>query len=94
MRLELNFSESRSKIDLFSESCSKIDLKFKSYQQGPVLVEGKQYEGEYDVAPKVESQTLPTKEKYLLKDVTIKEIPFFEVSNLEGGQTIYIGKEL
>ncbi len=83
MRLELDFSESRS----------KVDLKFKSYQQGPVLAEEKQYEGEYDVTPKVESQTLPTKEKYLLKDVTIKEIPYFEVSN-DSGNTVYIGKEI
>lgn len=26
--------------------------------------------------------------------VRIKEIPIFEVSNLEGGQTVFIGKEL
>lgn len=78
----------------FYESCSKIDLNFKNYQQGPVLAEEKQYEGEYDVTPKVDSQTLPTKEKYLLKDVTIKGIPFFKVSNEEGGQTVYIGKEM
>lgn len=32
--------------------------------------------------------------KYTAEDVRIKEIPIFEVSNLEGGQTVFIGKEL
>lgn len=39
-------------------------------------------------------QSLPTAKKYLAEDVRIKEIPFFEVSNLEGGYTVFIGKEL
>jgi hypothetical protein len=77
----------------FNEKNSSIDVKFEHFQQVTNTYENT-YEGSYEVIPKVTAQSLPTKEKYLLKDVTIKEIPFFEVSNLEGGQTIYIGKEL
>lgn len=52
------------------------------------------YDGDYTVTPKVEKQELATRQKLLTEDVKIKEIPFFEVSNNEGGQTAFIGKEL
>lgn len=52
------------------------------------------YDGDYTVTPKVEKQELATRQKLLTEDVKIKEIPFFEVSNNEGGQTVFIGKEL
>lgn len=52
------------------------------------------YTGEYEVTPKVESQTMPTKDKHMTDDVKINAIPYFEVSNNAGGVTIYIGKEV
>lgn len=52
------------------------------------------YEGEYEVTPKVNSQTLETKEKYLVEDVKIKEIPYFDTSNISGGTTVYIGSDI
>lgn len=52
------------------------------------------YDGDYTVTPKVKKQELATRQKFLTEDVKIKEIPFFEVSNNEGGQTVFIGKEL
>lgn len=39
-------------------------------------------------------QQLDTKDKLMKKDVVISAIPFFETSNDEGGNTVYIGKEL
>lgn len=60
----------------------------------PVMEDVPKYEGTYDVTPKVEEQTLPTAEKFLEKDVTIKKIPYFEVSNTSGGDTVYIGNEV
>ena len=53
-----------------------------------------QYDGEYEVIPRVDSQTLPTKKKVMKDDLTIKEIPFFDVSNNSGGTTVYIGEEI
>lgn len=52
------------------------------------------YEGPYEVTPKVEAQTLPTKEQLMKSDVTINAIPVFRVSNTSGGTTVYIAKEV
>lgn len=52
------------------------------------------YEGDYEVTPKVVEQSLPTKNKYMLDDVTVKSIPYFSVSNGTGGNTVYIGNEV
>lgn len=94
MILDLEFKCIEQNISLdFNEDKKLLDLNFDSFQQ-ITSHNVENYGGEYDVTPKVESQTLRTKEKYLLKDVTIKAIPFFEVSNLDGGQTVYIGKEI
>ncbi len=52
------------------------------------------YLGEYEVVPAIKKQQLDTKDKLMKKDVVISAIPFFETSNDEGGNTVYIGKEL
>lgn len=52
------------------------------------------YTGEYIVTPDTESQTLETAGKLLDDNVTIKEIPFYNVSNNSGGSTVYIGREI
>ena len=49
------------------------------------------YKGDYVVTPKKNEQTLQTAEKYLTKDITIKEIPYAETSNSAGGTTVTIG---
>ena len=48
------------------------------------------YEGEYIVTPKIEAQTLETKNKSMASDVQVLEIPYSEVSNPEGGLTVNI----
>lgn len=53
-----------------------------------------EYTGVYEVVPRVEAQTLPTAEKYLERDVSIKAIPIYDVTNATGGTTIYIAKEI
>ena len=52
------------------------------------------YTGDYEVTPDVSSQTLSTSQKYMESDLVIKEIPYSETSNVSGGNTVYIGKEL
>lgn len=52
------------------------------------------YDGDYEVTPKITAQTLLTKEKYMTEDVTVKEIPYAEVTNLANGITVTIGKEV
>lgn len=49
------------------------------------------YKGEYEIVPKVKKQVLQTKNKTMTDDVTVLKIPYSEVDNLSGGQTITIG---
>lgn len=51
------------------------------------------YTGKYSVLPDVDHVTLETKNKLMSNDVTVFAIPLWEVSNPEGGTTIYIGGE-
>lgn len=48
------------------------------------IIRGDVYYGEYEVTPKVVAQYLYTKEKTMLKDVTVYEIPYVETSNQYG----------
>ncbi len=61
------------------------------YKTAVVFGEGKKYEGEYEVKPMFEAQTLPTKEKILTEDITVNAIEVARVSNQNGGKTVYIG---
>lgn len=52
------------------------------------------YDGEYEVTPKTyDEKTLETRNKRMLKNVTIKKIPQYEVSNSAEGYTLIIGEE-
>ena len=60
----------------------------------PVYMGGDPYEGPYDVTPKVTAQTLQTAQKLMREDVSVRAIPYFDVSNPAGGNTIYIANEV
>lgn len=50
-----------------------------------------EYDGSYEITPLAyEAQTLETKDKSMTADLTVLEIPIYEVSN-EYGTTINIG---
>lgn len=49
------------------------------------------YEEEYFVTPSATAQTLSTAGKTMTDDLTVEEIPYYEVSNAEGGTTVNIG---
>lgn len=72
-------------------SSEEFKLDIKNYQG---IKNTDVYTGAYTVTPKDIAQQLKTKNKLLNKDVMVKKIPFFETSNDEGGNTVYIGKEL
>lgn len=50
-----------------------------------------EFKGSYEVTPKISDQALKTKDKLMYKDLIIKGIPYYEVSNSKGGITIIIG---
>lgn len=59
-----------------------------------ISVEGKKYEGEYDITPSTyNDQVLATRNLVMAKDVTVRKIPQFEVSNTSNGKTLIIGEE-
>lgn len=59
-----------------------------------VYTGGVPYTGSYEVTPKVaQSVVLETANKVLSKDITVKKIPQFEVSNEANGKTLIIGEE-
>ena len=95
MRLDVTFRELDKKLDVdFRTGNEKIKVDFEHLQVVSDNVGVDYYKGDYMVTPKVEKQELATRQKFMAENVKIKEIPFFEVSNLEGGQTVFIGKEL
>lgn len=51
------------------------------------------YEGKYEVTPKTyDEQVLPTRNKRMINNLTVKKIPQYEVSN-DSGYTLIIGDE-
>lgn len=51
----------------------------------------KDYEGEYIVTPTLDTQTLPTKKRGLIDDITVNPIPVTRYMNEYGGETVIIG---
>ena len=48
------------------------------------------YNGDYTITPKIDSQTMRTKNKKMEDNITVLAIPYYETSNLTG-KTVYIG---
>lgn len=57
----------------------------------PPVAGAEYYEGSYNVIPDLTVQRLATAEKLMRSDVTVQEIPYFDVGNTAGGSTVYIG---
>ena len=94
MTIEVRNAQKQS-IDVVIGNVPKQDVDVKQDTiVVPVYKDVSLYEGDYEVTPKVIEQTLPTTEKLLSEDVTIKKIPYFEVSNTSGGNTVFIGNEV
>lgn len=60
---------------------------------GTAVVSAPEYSGPYDITPLFTAQVLPTAKKLMQKDVTIRKIPQYEVSNDSNGYTLIIGEE-
>lgn len=76
----------------FHEKNVSFDVEFCEVHT--VYVGAKPYTEEYIVTPKVDQQMLYTKNKLMTDDVTVKAIPYFDVENISGGSTVYIGSEI
>lgn len=74
----------------FEENDKRLAANLGEIQIVTQYAEEDKYEGEYEVTPKIEAQTLPTARKYLTKDVLVNKIPYAEVSNNANGTTVTI----
>ena len=95
----VQFEESKQSFTAhFKESSQGFNAHFEESNQGfaahfgeVLQVEGPPYEGGYTVTPKTVSQTMETANKRMTADVTVEAIPYYAVSNTQGGETIIIG---
>lgn len=95
MRFDVTFRELDKKLNVdFRTRNEQIKVDFKHLQVVSDNVGVDYYKGDYTVTPKVEKQEIATRKKFLTENVKIKEIPFFEVGNSKGGDTVYIGSEV
>ena len=92
---KINITDQKGSQDIAVDNAveQKVDIE-QDIIIVPVYEDVPLYEGTYDVTPKVNEQTLPTAKTFLSEDVTIKKIPYFEVGNNSGGETVYIGNEV
>ena len=97
-RFDATFSETlQSFVVGFNETSQKVDVRVDGLlivTEGGGTCTEEIYEGDYNVVPKVEGQKLFTANKHMIDDVTITSIPYYEVSNASGGNTVYIAKEI
>lgn len=57
------------------------------------IISGEKYEGETTITPKAYSETiLATKNKVVRDNIHVLQVPYYEVSNVTGGLTVYIAE--
>lgn len=56
------------------------------------MIQQESYDGSYEVIPTIGQQILQTKNKTMVNDLTIKSIPYSEVTNTSNGITVTIGE--
>lgn len=89
MKLRVSFNEVDSYISTkFIQTKCTFNTNFGEIFQ--IRTDNK-YEGDYNVIPRVYQQTLETKDKLMLDDVTVEIIPLSRVINLSNGYTVTIG---
>jgi hypothetical protein len=92
--MDVVFNRTQMQFEADFANAKRLDATIKDYQQVTVYKDADPYTGSYEVTPKVEAQTMPTAQKLMAQDVTIKAIPIYNVSNNSGGSTVYIAKEV
>lgn len=95
MHFDVKFSMSAQRFEpIFNSGGQAIPVEFQDLHTVTTAPDVEIYDGAYVVTPKADvAQTLPTAQRYLLQDVNVKKIPYYEVDNAAGGSTIYIGAD-
>lgn len=58
------------------------------------IPEPETYSGSTEFTPSYTEQVVPTKDKLMKNDLTIKEIPVYKTKNAAGGYTIYVAERI
>lgn len=74
----------------FHENDQSFSPKFGGTVVVKVHENAEYYDGEYEITPTVDGQTVPVAQKMMREDLTVKAIPIYNVSNTAGGSTFYI----
>ena len=94
LRIDISLSESVQQYDLqVRNNYESIDLA-SSEVINVTINDVPAYEGNYVVIPETSSQTLETKDKKMLDDILIREIPYYETTNIQNGITVFIADSL
>lgn len=74
---------------------SRLSVQLRNVQIASDGYRPPTYEGEYEVIPSAsEAKVLNTAQTFLESDVTVRKIPYYEVSNNSDGTTVYIANEV
>lgn len=91
LTFDVQFSFSENMKMEFHEETSSFNFVLDSKYDAPPV---DYYEGDYEVTPKADKeQILATQHKFMIEDVTVKKVPYFQTSN-EYGETVYIASEV
>lgn len=74
-------------ICIVSEDTVEVDIGSELVRLGDY----EEYQGPFSIEPAKHVQKLPTSDKYVSRDITVKQVPYAEVSNNAGGKTVIIG---
>lgn len=91
MRLDVQFRQTGQKLPVSFHDSKAFGTTFQAIQKVTERLGVEYYTGGYDVTPRVDSQSLATKDKLMKDDVRVQSIPYFDVGNTSGGSTVYIG---
>lgn len=91
MSIEINLTE-QSKINVHVAAPSTIQVQLQDVSL--INVVGEKYEGDYEITPSTyNDKVMATQNMVMTRDVTVRKIPQFEVSNTSNGKTLIIGEE-
>ena len=88
MKINLSFAETLTAFQAEFKSSDEFTVGFETGMASASCIP---YEGSYKITPAIESQTLPTADRHMQADLTVLEIPYYEVGNTQNGKTIIIG---
>lgn len=91
MSIEINLTE-QSEINVHVAAPSTIQVQLQDVSL--INVVGEKYEGDYEITPSTYTdKVMATQNMVMTRDVTVRKIPQFEVSNTSNGKTLIIGEE-